>query len=171
MKILPTHIRDCIKDVKCTEDFIRGDVCCTCGNEVFALYYPGESIEYKGKKMPYSTYIHDHSYFIIKARCNKCNKEYLLFDRDFHGWDGYVCHDEKDASKPRPPLVPWKCPKCGEDKHGAQIMFCYGDKEEMLEDMEDKDIDWADAFEWIYMTIKCQTCGYVTEKWVDYETA
>jgi hypothetical protein len=171
MKTLPTHIKDCVKDIEYTEDFIKGTICCTCGNRVFTLYYPGETTEYNGKVIPCSAYINDHSYFILRAQCSECKKEFLLFDRDFHGWDGYVCHDEKDASKPRPPLVPWKCIECNEDKHVAQIMFCYGDEDEMLEDLGGTKINLADAFEWIYVNIKCKICGHVTEKWVDYETA
>ncbi len=48
------------------------------------------------------------------------------------------------------------------------------DKDDLLGELESCEIELknlADAFEWISMSITCQTCGLHTDKWVDWETA
>ncbi len=173
MKV-PTHILKCVKSTCLDYDgrLVRCEIACSCKNYIFELLYPGETHLYQGEKIPCTLQLDDKFFFLIKARCAKCGCEYLLFDKDFHGWDGFVCHNDKEASHPRPPLVSWECLKCGESKHTVQVEFCYGDEDEMIEDLAGFPIDnLADAFEWIYINIKCVHCDLLTEKWVDYETA
>jgi hypothetical protein len=172
MKIPLTHIQGCIANVEYTEDIVKGAICCACGNRDLILIFHGTTHLYDGKEIPCTLQTDEGFFFIVKAKCPDCGAEYLLFDKDFHGWDGCVCHDEKDASKPRPHLTAWKCRECNQEKHFIQIQFCYGDEGGIQEAIDDGTIDNpADAFEWIYIDIKCENCGLSTEKWVDYETA
>lgn len=171
MKIPPTHIKDCITNINYMDGIVRGTICCTCGNQSMILNFPGTTHLYDGKEIPCTAQIDDGFFFIVKVKCRDCGSEHLLFDKDFHGWDGCVCHDEKDAAMPRPPLTSWRCRKCDKEKHTIQIQFCYGDEVGIQEAIDDGTINNpADAFEWIYIDIKCENCGLETEKWVDYET-
>ena len=170
----PTHISSCIKSsvLECNGSLLNCDIACLCGNQVFQLLYPGATHLYQGKKIPCTLQTDDSFFFLIRAKCIICGRGHVLFDKDFHGWDGFVCHDVKEASKTRPSLVPWKCIKCGKLEHSVQIQFCYGGEDEMIEDLADFPIEnLADAFQWIYIDITCESCGLVTKKWVDYETA
>jgi hypothetical protein len=35
-------------------------------------------------------------FFRIEAACKRCRIHHLLFDTDFHGWNGYICHDSAE---------------------------------------------------------------------------
>lgn len=169
----PTHIAKCIKFMnKCLGGrLLNCEIGCICGNQNFMLLYPGATHNFMGKIMPCTLQIDDIFFFLIKAKCLKCNLEYILFDSDFHGWDGFVCHDVDNASKPRPSLTPWKCLECKGQEHLVYVQFCYGDLDEIAKDLKEMQVEnLADAFEWIYIDIKCNSCGYETKKWVDYET-
>lgn len=136
------------------------------------LLFPGNTIRIGDRIFPYAKEVEYSVFFLIKARCSCCAAEYLLFDKDFHGWDGFVCHDIRKAATVRPALEPWRCLSCGESNHSVTMEFSYAESEKLEEDLAEFRIENpADAFEWVSMTIRCERCDLVTEKWVDYETA
>ncbi len=170
MDSVPTHLVHCLKVVQSEERTIHGLVQCTCGSKVFSLLFPGTTMELKGRQFPYGKVTEDGVFFTITAKCVLCDVEHILFDKDFHGWDGFVCHSLKRASRPRLTLEVWKCLSCGSKGHTVEITLSYSDN--MDEDIDGFPIEnMADAFEWITIAIQCQNCGLVTEKWIDYETA
>src|SRR5207248_3338688 len=109
---------------------------------------------------------------LIRARCVACGREHLLFDKDFHGWDGFVCHDPAQAAHPRPPLTAWNCLACGNRAHEASVEILTQGRQDFV-DESDGELDedrWPDGFSWFNMSITCATCGKTTPQWVSYET-
>lgn len=125
------------------------------------------------KQLPCTIEIDGRYFFLIKAKCISCDEEHLLFDADFHGWEGFVCHDPEQASLPRPPLTSWKCPGCGSSEHSASIEIETQGKEDFVTETDGEFAEdlWPDAFTWFDMSITCCDCGQRIDQWVSYETA
>ena len=170
----PTHILGCARAARLEQEgrLLKCEIVCSCGGQIFKLLYPGQKKDIGDSEIPCTLQIEDKFFFLIKARCINCDTEYLLFDKDFHGWDGYLCHNERAALTPRPSLDSWKCQKCDSESHSIVVGFSYGDLDDIKEDIGGGQIDnYWDVFEWISMDIQCDNCGHITNKWVDYETA
>ena len=174
MMPIPTHLKECLKpfESQVDEETLKGSLCCTCGNNVFTLFYQGADKEIGGTLYPIDKEIDNNYFFIIKAKCNQCQKEYEVFDSNFHGWDGYICHNQTIDSIQKPSLVEWKCHNCGYDYHTAVIEITSQGKEDFIEETNALfDVNrWMDAFDWFSISIECCKCGNATDKWVDYET-
>lgn len=175
MMPVPSYLSNILipRDKALDEGLLEGDVICHCGNRAFNVMYPGKIQEYGGKQYACTIQIVGNFFFCIKAICSKCGEKYLLFDKHFHGWNGFLCHDAEKASLPRPNLVCWKCTSCNSSNHGVSIKISSQGKDDFIEatDGEIDECKWADAFEWIWITLKCNECSLITENWVDYETA
>jgi hypothetical protein len=175
MMPVPTHLRNIVvpREEVVDEELLIGDVRCRCGSGDFSLMYPGSTQEYEGKVYACTAEIDGNFFFLVKAVCAKCCAEYTLFDKHFHGWDGFLCHNPAKAALPRPPLTDWKCLSCGSMNHKVVIKVSSQGKDDFIGATEGEfdEENWPDAFEWIWMTITCCECGLVTENWVDYETA
>jgi DNA-directed RNA polymerase subunit RPC12/RpoP len=174
MMPVPTHLKGCVVpgSAKVDETPLKAKVECPCGGKTFHLLYPGQTHEYDAKATPRVAQIKKKFFFVIKAKCAACGKEHLLLDKDFHGWNGFVCHDAAQAKLPRPPLVAWKCLKCGELEHKAGVVIQTEGKQDFVEET-DGEIDedrWPDGFGWFTMSIQCTQCGAKTPEWVSYET-
>lgn len=164
----PTHLKDITKQLKEVDinDFnlkdrfseysFIGKVNCTCGCESLQFLQPDEEI----------------GPCYLKVKCPICLKEYLLFDANFHGWDGWICHDEEAASEERPEVYPLECEECSNNVHEVVVIIDSQGKEDFMEEAgDDFDIErWQDAFEWITIDIRCNKCGKVTKELVSYET-
>jgi hypothetical protein len=174
MMPVPTHLRDCVvpSSSKVDEKPLKARVQCPCGGKRFHLLYPGQTQRHDGKKFPCVAKIKKTFFFLIKAKCTACGKEHLLLDKDFHGWNGLVCHDPKQAKLPRPPLVPWKCLACGELAHTARVEINAEGKQDFIEETDGEfDADrWPDGFGWFALSIQCTGCGVKTGEWAGYET-
>lgn len=174
MMPVPTHLREVAVplDAAVDEEALDAVIRCTCGGELFSLLYPGSTTEYDGKRIPVTAELDGSFFFRIEAVCAKCNCNTLLFDKDFHGWDGYVCHDAAQAALPRPPLIPWKCLECGAAPHAARVAICTQGKDDFVENLGDSfpAERWPDGFGWFYLSLTCSGCKLETENWVDYET-
>jgi DNA-directed RNA polymerase subunit RPC12/RpoP len=174
MMPVPTHLKDCVvpHSAEIDEQPLKAMVRCPCGGMIFQLLYPGQTHEYDGEIIPCTAQIGKKFFFLIKVKCAACGKEHLLLDADFHGWDGFVCHDPNQAALPRPDLVAWKCLECGEEAHKADILIHAEGKDDFIEEtggtFDEK--RWPDGFGWFTMNIECTKCGKKTSEWVSYET-
>ncbi len=170
----PTHLRDCVvpDDMTVDESGLSGRIRCPCGSEQFRLLYPGETHVYDGETIPCTAEIEGKFFFLVRAACTKCGNEHLLIDQDFHGWNGFVCHDPEQASLPRPPLQPWKCLSCGALPHTGTIAIETQGRQDFVEEGgEGLDPDrWPDGFSWFSIAIRCVDCGKETPTWVSLET-
>ncbi len=174
MMPVPSHLVDCVipKDASIDENPLDADVRCPCGLTRFELLYPGQTHEYNGEIIPCTAEVEGKFFFVLKARCTGCQREHLLLDADFHGWNGFVCHDPEQAALPRPPLVAWKCLSCEGTEHQACVQIQTEGKEDFSEESDGEfDEDrWPDGFGWFSVAIKCTTCDKDTPEWVSYET-
>jgi hypothetical protein len=174
MMPVPTHLKGCVipDSSAIDEGPLAAKVQCSCGGKTFHLLYIGQTHEYDGKPIPCVAEIKGKFFFLIKAKCASCAKEHVLLDKDFHGWNGLVCHDPLQAAQPRPPLVPWKCLECGGVQHKAHVQIQTEGKEDFISET-DGEIDedrWPDGFGWFTVSIECTKCGNKTREWVSYET-
>jgi hypothetical protein len=174
MRPLPKHLRGVAvpRSAVVDEGPLDADVRCPCGGAAFELLYPGATHEYRGERIPCTKQVGDQFFFMIKAKCVACGRTHLLFDKDFHGWGGYVGHDELQAALPRPELEPWKCSACGGIAHGATVNVQGEGRADFVENAgEGFDADtWPDGFSWFGMSVHCKSCRKDTPVWVGYET-
>jgi len=174
MMPVPSHLVDCLapKDATIDEGPLDADVRCPCGANRFDLLFPGQTHAHQGETIRCTANINDNFFFLVKARCTHCHKEHLLLDSDFHGWNGFVCHDPNQAALPRPPLVAWKCLACGATEHEAAVQIQTEGMQDFVSESGGKfdEKRWPDGFGWFSMAIKCTTCSKETPEWVSYET-
>lgn len=174
MMPVPRHLQGLVrpKSPVVDEAPLDAEVVCACGSKLFSLWYPGATRMSQGERIPVVAVMEERACFLIKAHCIKCARESLLFDMDFHGWNGFVCHNKKDASLPRHPLTPWKCLNCGKGEHQASVQVHSQGREDFIQECgDDFDEDrWPDGFGWFSMSIGCDSCGKVTTEWISYET-
>jgi hypothetical protein len=96
----------------------------------------------------------------------------LIFDKDFHGWDGYVCHNESQGLLPRPSLKSWNCLECASHHHACRVSV-YGEGSNDFAQNVGSEFPpdrWPDGFGWFHISIACDHCHHRTDNWVDYET-
>jgi hypothetical protein len=175
MMPVPSHLVNSVapKDTVIDEESLEAAVQCTCGSMRFVFLFPGQTQEYDGVTIPCTAEIDNFFFFfLVKARCTHCSKEHLLLDQDFHGWNGFVCHDKKQAALPRPPLVPWKCLSCGATEHEAEIMIQTEGKRDFISESAGAvdENQWPDGFGCFNMSIKCTECSKDTPQWICCET-
>jgi hypothetical protein len=174
MMPVPSHLIECVvpKESTIDESSLDAVVRCPCGSTLFELLYPGQKRDYDGEIVPCVAEIDGKFFFVIKARCMICQREHLLLDSDFHGWNGFICHDVEQAALPRPSLVAWNCLSCGATAHEASVQICTEGKADYVATVgKEFDVErWPDAFGWFSMAIKCNRCGKHTPEWISYET-
>jgi hypothetical protein len=178
MAMLPKYLQACVEVDEFDPEYscVKGTVKCHCGSQVFVPLFPGATLKIDGRPCPCAVETDEASFFLIKARCPECQREYLLFDQDYHGWDGFRCHFPGHGLLPRPALKAWECLSCANKRHGIQLKIDLVSRdiyeEELRVSNEPFDEEkWLLSFEWIWMAITCCECGLVTKNWVDYETA
>lgn len=174
MMPVPSHLIGSVlpKDSAIDETALDADVVCNCGSRRFELRYPGQTHDYQNEQIPCVAKIDDHFFFVVEVKCTKCGCDHVLLDMDFHGWNGFVCHDEAQASLPRPRLTPWKCLSCEKTEHEASVQIQTEGREHFVEetDGEFDEERWPDGFGWFSMSISCTGCGKNTPEWISYET-
>ncbi len=171
---IPNHLRKFFQPIgKNNSEFeISGKLVCTCSNDEFSISYPGATIQSNGEAVPTILKKDNHYFFRISVRCSKCNNDHLLFDSDFHGWDGFVCHDEEQAALQRPELINWKCNKCVNELFTVNIKIQSQGKEDFITEAGDEfnPKNWIEAFEWINIDLHCLHCNKTHKDWVSLET-
>jgi len=98
---IPKHLRPIFEFRTPDRGEVIGDIRCTCNSTSFAIHYVADSSSYATDQFVSSLEINDHFFTIVYAQCNHCQRNHLLFDIDFHGYDGFVCTDHTDLP-PRP---------------------------------------------------------------------
>ncbi len=107
----------------------------------------------------------------LEAVCPHCGKKILIFDSSKHGYEGLVelnkdyAHDYKTVKKP-------KCRKCGNETSKISVIISNTGKNDLFVESNDfiNDGNWEDAFDWITIDLKCDSCGRETKKYLDLET-
>lgn len=170
---VPTHLTGIAVPTETTldEEPLRADLQCECGSRSFEFLYPGQTQLFGGREIPCVAEVDGRFFEIVSSRCTECALERVLLDGDFHGWNGFVCHDPTQAAIPRPPLVPWPCQNCGGTAHSGQLLISGEGKEDFVSEMPDDDAErWPDAFGWFELGCRCLECGHETPDLFSHET-
>ncbi len=150
---------------------VTGKLVCECGNDHVSVHLLGNTANYFEEKVVKVIEVNGNYFLIIKIECIKCLKEHLVFDNDYHGWNGFVCGG--DSRKiPRPPTSVFKCIGCNNSDHGMTLRINSQGQEDFIEEGGegyDKN-DWIEAFSWITIRLKCNICSEKNEEWISYET-
>jgi len=180
MPSTPAHLAGIsrLDEDRTTEQMFVADIVCTCGNPNLNLMHSGGTREENGEPIPQTAEVEGSFFMIIGAECPACQKSHLIFDKDYHGWDGFACaHETGYRANPRPDLVSWPCVKCNSPSHRITVLISM-DREMILDDgpvtspdgssiLDDS--NWQEGFDWITVEITCSKCGRKTEEWLSYE--
>lgn len=174
MMPVPSHLRELVLplDSAIDEEALSAVIRCPCGDSKFELLYPGQTHEYGGETIPCTAEIDGNFFFVLKSRCANCRQEHLLLDADFHGWNGFICHDPAQAALVRPRLVAWQCQGCGGTKHTGTIHIQTQGRDDFISEAGDEfdPARWPDAFGWFSLDLTCCECGKESRELVSYET-
>lgn len=170
---IPKHLKDILKLTgnDNNEFKINGKIVCECGCEKFTIKIVGDDADYNSYKVIRVADIEGFGFLIIKIKCNNCDKKYLVFDNDYHGWNGFVCGGDNREEK-RPKTRDWHCNKCQKTDHSLMISIYSEGQEDFIEeagDQFDKE-DWTEAFGSINLKVDCNVCGGKNDEWLSYET-
>lgn len=170
---IPKHLKQIFLPIgKFIEDYeVTGKIICECGNDYFKIKIIGDDTNYQIDKIIQTIEIDGDYFLVVKAECNSCKKEYLIFDNTLHGHDGLFGVYSRDIIRPLPKL--WCCDKCQSTNHLITAFFQSegkADFEETHENEFERD-DWTEAFGWILIKIQCKNCGETNNEWVSLETA
>lgn len=100
---------------------------------------------------------------VLEAQCKKCRKVVHVFDSNYDGYD--KCKNSCRESAITHPLI---CEKCSGDTFSVYIKYEYPDFREIT-DLGIVETD--NAFTWIWVTLRCNSCGAKYSNFIDYETA
>jgi hypothetical protein len=170
---IPKHLNSIFKPIgdTNTEFAVIGKIVCDCGNDNFNISFVGDDRDYDIDKVIKVKNVYGNDFLIVKVKCINCNKEHLIFDDDFHGWNGFICGDDsKNLERPKSKI--WACNKCRNINHSLAVTINSQGQEDFLEGAGkefDKN-DWLEAFEWITINVECKNCGERNEEWISYET-
>jgi ribosomal protein S27E len=119
---IPKHLESILKPIgESNNEFeVTGKIVCDCGSENFTIGIVGDDADYQKDNVIKVAEVGENYFLIVKVKCNSCGKEHLIFDNDYHGWNGFVCGgDSRNLS--RPDTENWKCNKCQNANHSLIV--------------------------------------------------
>lgn len=100
----------------------------------------------------------------VKLECidKDCDTDFVLFDANKHGWNGYVCNEKY----PNEPVHRMCCPECQNDHFALHMRINSKGKDNFTINALHKDSnsillesDWVNAFSWIGIFAVCDNCN------------
>lgn len=176
---VPTHLVGLLQPIadSSSEGTVAGSIRCACGNESLSLLYvadlvTNDNVDYLAQKFLRVTRQGDFFFLKLLSQCPECSRVNLLFDNHLHGWNGYVCGEEKDRSASSPAAQEWKCLECGEPHQCIELQITGEDEEFALQEGEGvlTSEDWFNGFGWLEVAVTCVKCGDGPNAIVSYET-
>jgi hypothetical protein len=168
---IPKHLTEILKPIgnKNNEFNVKGQITCTCNSTDFQIKLVGDASFYEKEKVIKVIDINDNYFLIVKAVCDKCSREHLIFDMDFHGWNS-LWEETKNNERPNSDI--WECNKCKKHSHTLVVSIQSEGQKDFIENSED-DVDkndWIEAFGYITIGIKCNSCNEENDEWISFET-
>lgn len=144
---------------------------CNCGSQQFVIRFVGDDSEYQKDQVIKVTEIDGNFFLIIKAYCKSCDSEHLIFDNDYHGWNGFVCGGDSREAK-RPETTNWNCDKCKNHEHEIELKILSQGRADFMEEVGEQfgEENWVEGFSWISLKTNCISCGKENPEWISYET-
>ncbi len=157
---VPGHLKDIIIPLgKGNERTVTGEVICSCASNEMRLIVnaPPNCDSFPVKELKIVTY--------LSATCINCNKEYLIFDKNIHGWKGFINLEKTEGERS---FAFVECPKCRCLSHSLYITVCSSGKEYFINEsflQKDDDTplsgnDWVNAFSNFMAYAVCSNCGW-----------
>ncbi len=170
---IPKHLYELMHPIgEENDEFnVNGKLKCNCGIESFEIKLVGDDSDYKKEQVIKVTEVNDGYFLIIKTHCKNCNSEHLIFDNDFHGWNGFVCGGDNREME-RPETKQWNCDACENSEHKLELNIESQGKEDFMEEGGDEfgEDNWIEGFSWITIKTECSNCGKKNSEWISYET-
>lgn len=138
---------------------VTGHLTC-CNAHDFEIYVSGQVKHGILSKMYLSP---ENDRLSIETRCKICGKVIPIFDSSCDGYE--QCGNRKTAQAETRHIV---CRKCQNDSFSVNIKYEYSDINE-LNNLAIPETD--NAFTWIWVTLKCNTCRSEYKHFIDHETA
>ena len=153
---IPSHLRGLLIPSEGEDNCefqITGTLRCSCGCEVFSVRESNDGM-------------------IAQLNCRDCGREIELFDAGKHGWNGFVCH--MDTLDRQEQIWNVACDECKGNHFRVSVWISSQGREDFLaecvaNDASFREEDWADAFEWIQVSLECTGCGIDMDNWLDCE--
>lgn len=170
---IPKHLKDILFPVgnDNSELSVTGKIKCKCGSENFRIQIVGDDSQYNDSQVIKVAEISGKYFLIIKVVCNDCSSQHLIFDNDYHGWNGFVCGgDNRDVERPQ--TKQWNCDKCANEIHKMTVQINSQGKDDFMEEGGDEfgEENWVEGFDWITIEIECSNCNKTNPEWISYET-
>lgn len=171
---IPKNLQKIIipKGTKNNEFQFYGQLTCSCGNNHFEVLYVGDDTYYAKERTIKVVEIGKKYFLIVKAQCKQCHKIHLLFDKDYHGWNGFVCEGFGSRIHPRPKSKKWNCINCSNSEHKVNINIFSKGQQDFIEETEGQlnKTDWVEGYSLIRIGIECVFCGLSNKGWTSCET-
>ncbi len=144
---------------------------CRCGNENLVIKLVGDDSNYEKDQVIQVLETNNGFFLIINVFCNVCKSEHLIFNNDFHGWNGFVCggdNREMDRLEPKQ----WDCDKCNNSEHKIELQIESQGKEDFMEEGGEEfgEHNWTEGFSWLTIKTECINCNKTNPEWISYET-
>lgn len=144
-----------------TNYIIRGKItCCSC-SEFDVLYYGDIRKNFFG----HITLRDNNDGLVVLSRCKKCGQEIEVFNSFTDGYDR--CIEEKvDCANIQ--LQPFHCNIQSHSNFSIEVTIEYPPIQELI---DDGITECENAFSWIWITLKCNSCNKVFNNFVSLETS
>jgi hypothetical protein len=144
-----------------TNTIVHGKItCCSC-SEFDVLYYG----EIKKGLLGHISLCDKNDGLAVQLRCKKCGQAIEVFNSFTDGYNR--CIEEKvDCANIQ--LQPFYCNVQEHSDFSVEVTFEYPPKQELI---DDEITECENAFSWIWITLKCNTCNKIFKNFVDYETS
>lgn len=170
---IPSHLQPILKPAGDgnSEFQVTGEIQCQCGCKQFEILFVGDDSQFESDRTIDVKEIGDDFFLIVYVKCADCNKELLLFDNDYHGWNGFVCGGD-NRSVDRPKLQKWQCDRCSNSENKVSVIISSQGKDDFMEEggAEFGEENWVEGFEYITIETECCNCTEKHEEWISYET-
>jgi hypothetical protein len=169
---VPSHLAGWVGPAEVKDDRVTATVRCPCDCERMEFHFTGIFETPGGAVVPKTVEVGGVWFFLVKAVCERCRREHVLFDNLCHGHDGFLYHNPETAALPRPPLHLLRCPKCGATAHQGKVTIISDFKDRYFLEGYARQCGlehWPDAYGCFAMGVTCCNCGHSTPGWIDYE--
>jgi len=142
----------------------QGRLRCSCSSDDFAIQYIGKI----RKGIIGNTYLCEEDNAIcLSLTCSSCKKSLVLFDNNIDGYDALTVDILSLTTNAYQKLLSFSCPKCGKESFQVSVEYEHLPKEETDQVGID---DYRNAFQWIRVSLVCNSCRRKFRNFVDLET-
>ena len=132
----PTHLVDCTAITKrdTVKNYLKADIVCRKnGSKRFEVLLVSSTRETRNRIIPVVLQNDQGFFLVIAIKFLNCDEQFVLLDKDLHGWNGWVFRDHEQLKKTKPPYKLWTCLNCGETIHTGSLEIFSTGKEDFID--------------------------------------